>query len=132
MNSYGQKLRDARKAKGYSLDEVAFRVRSQLHRPVTGRKIGRLEDGTTSAHGADAPLFVLLCQTYEVDPWTISPEITERAEADRLALAAWGGGGRSPRPERRGLAGEPGGADTNTTTNSYARRATDQRERRVA
>jgi hypothetical protein len=88
---YGVQLRDARNAKGYSLDEMAFRARTELGRPVTPKKIARMEDGTTSEAGADAPLFVTLCHLSDLDPWEVSESIAARAEGDARVLVAWAG-----------------------------------------
>jgi transcriptional regulator with XRE-family HTH domain len=97
-SDYGSRLRRAREGLGLSIEEVTFRVRGRLAKPVSARTIGRLETGTTSEESADEVLVVALCQAYGIDPRDVSEEIAARAERAALVLALYAPRDSNPEP----------------------------------
>jgi transcriptional regulator with XRE-family HTH domain len=83
MDTYGERLREARLDKGVSLADATYEARRMLDRKVSERTIGRLETGVTPEESADASLVIALCGLYGVNPDTISVPITERALRER-------------------------------------------------
>jgi transcriptional regulator with XRE-family HTH domain len=84
VEDYAERLRVARKAAGLSVEEATFQVRVLMNRKLSKKTLERLELEPRPEDRADEWLIVALCRVYDVDPWTVSPAIAERA--DRLAL----------------------------------------------
>lgn len=84
VETYGDRLRAARRAAGLSLEEATYQVRNLMGRKLTQRTVERLELDPRPEDRADERLVVGLCRVYGVDPGDISPVIAERA--DRLSV----------------------------------------------
>lgn len=83
VENYGERLRAARRAAGLSIEDATYEVRTLMDRKVTRKTIERYELHPTPDDRADERLVVALCRVYNVDPYTVSVPIADRA--DRLA-----------------------------------------------
>lgn len=82
LPAFNQGMKDARKAKGYTLDDVVFILRRDF--PLMGKvhasTISRMETGATTEKAADWLLVSILAQIYEVP----TAQLSARADANRL------------------------------------------------
>lgn len=115
--TYGERLKSERERLGWSLEEVMFRARVALGKPISAKTIHRLENGTTSEAAADERLVVTLCRVYGVEPREISPAIAERAEL-LMAVLVGTSGPDMPGGEQTGLTVHEGLSKSEWTHNS--------------
>lgn len=79
----GGKVRAAREAKGWSLDEATFQLRSRFPNLRTSRgKLVRFEQGRINRDRLDIGLVLALCALYELSLSELDPSLA--AEADGL------------------------------------------------
>jgi transcriptional regulator with XRE-family HTH domain len=89
METFGQKLRDARKAKGMSQKDAEFELRSLLEEPmwIDQSKISRFENGSIGEGQADPYAVEWLCAIYGVEVEDVSGLIAKRLRKARNELA---------------------------------------------
>lgn len=91
-SQFNQRMQQARKASGRSLDEAWADARALYPETPSRSTIARLEQNPEAEHDADPVLITVLADLYNTTVAELSPEIAERARRAVLVLV----GGHGP------------------------------------